>query len=121
MADHDHDEAQMERARWRGMRNPFLRSMADVDHWAQANGGEPAVRRALADGLFSACSVIVKSWIELEERKRVVALDVAALEASQQSARSAERAARYAMWSAVISAAVGVVAAGTFLYTFVIR
>jgi len=25
------------------------------------------------------------------------------------------------MWSAVISAAVGVVAAGTFLYTFVIR
>lgn len=121
MEDRDPDEAQMEHARWHNVRNPFLRSLADVEHWAMANGGEMAVRRALADGLFAACSVIVQRWLDLEERKRVVALDAAALDAAQQSARYAERAARYAMWSAAISAAVGLVAAGTFVYTFVIR
>lgn len=90
---------------------PILPSLADVATWAEHNGGELGVRVALAENRFEADRAVVERWLELEERKRVLAHEEAALSASQRSAEAAERAARWAMWSAIVSALTAIAAA----------
>jgi hypothetical protein len=93
---------------------PILRTIEAVGDWAEHNGGELAVRVALAEGQFSYYAAIVQKWLELEERKRLMAHDQATLIADQRAAQASERAARWAMWSALISAAAGVISAATY-------
>lgn len=111
----------MEEGYYSGNFKVDMASIAEVDAWARYNGGELAVRVALAEGKLSKSREVVTNWIALQERQRMDQHAQATLLAAERSALAAERAARWAMWSALISAAVGVVAAGTFFYTFVIR
>jgi hypothetical protein len=97
--------------------SPTFTTFADVEIWAAANGGELGVRVALAEGLFSAPGrppQLVEKWIAIEERKRSDAHAAASLQADQSAAQAAMRSARYAMWSAAISAAAGLVSAASY-------
>lgn len=90
------------------------RTMEDVSAWADENGGELAVRNALANGEFSLASRIVELWLKEVERQRADSHAMASLQADHQAAQAAERAARWSMWSALVSAAVGIVSAAAY-------
>lgn len=90
------------------------RTMEDVSDWADKHGGELAVRNALANGEFSLYSGTVEKWLSEVERRRADSHAVASLQADQRSALAAERAARWSMWSALVSAAVGLGSAAAY-------
>lgn len=96
-----------------------LYTLEDVDAWATANGGELVVRSALAEEAIShPVSVrVARAWLALLEhqRREFRAQDDQA--AQRRSVVAAERAARYAMWSAAISAATGIVSAFAYYVT----
>lgn len=109
---------------------PAFKTFAEVQEWVDQNGGGPAgelaLRNALAQSTGAPLPVIVlmESWIARLEQERAGAHESAMLEvntrsalAAEKSASSSERAARYAMWSAAISAAVGIISAATYWLT----
>lgn len=100
----------------------MFRSLDSVDRWVERHG-VAALRRALAEGTvaYPISSGVAKEWLALHDLEQASQHQAEQLAVDRRAAQAAERAARYAMWSALISAAVGVVAAGTFFYTFVIR
>ncbi|WP_299795509.1 hypothetical protein [Ramlibacter sp.] len=94
-----------------------LQSVEAVGTWAKYNGGELRVRTGLANGEFVYNSQVAEKWLELQERKRTDAYAEASLETARRAAVASERAARYAMWGALISAASGIVFAATYFIT----
>lgn len=71
-------------------------------------GGELALRLAIARGDFTEGGArVAQAWVDEQERLRVHAGTAA-------SVAAAEKAARWAMWSSLISAATGIVAAATY-------
>src|SRR4051812_41519298 len=77
---------------------------AQVQTWADRNGGEAAVRTQLAQGFFHDWEPAVHAWLAEQERQRADQHALEALEAAQRAAFASERAAQFAMWSAAISA-----------------
>lgn len=103
-----------------------FRFMSEVEQWVDEHGGgaegELALRNAIAQvGPNTPHSGLVYEWLEQQERKRSDAhvaasleIDRRAAQAAERAANASERAARYAMWSAVISASVGIVSAAAY-------
>lgn len=88
-------------------------TLDEVEQWAAINGGELAVRNALATEKIShpTCVQVAEAWLTACERQRAQEHASASLETSRRSAMASERAARWAMWSAVISAATAIASA----------
>lgn len=105
--------------------SPF-RDMSEVHQWVNDHGGgaegELALRNAVAQvGPNAPVAGLVYEWLEQQERKRSdvhvaasLEIDRRAAQAAERSAIASERAARYAMWSALISATVGIVSAAAY-------
>jgi hypothetical protein len=105
---------------------PRFRDMSEVHQWVTDHGGgaegELALRDAIAQvGPSAPVASLVYEWLEQQERKRSDAhvaasleIDRRAAQAAERSASVSERAARYAMWSAAISASVGIVSAAAY-------
>jgi hypothetical protein len=104
-----------------------IKSVDDAQAWVDENGGgeagELALRNALAGlGKHQHYSInMALEWLARQEQARASAYENAILAAAQRSTMAAERsafaserAARYAMWTAAISAAVGIVSAAAY-------
>lgn len=88
----------------------------DVAVWAESNGGELGVRNDLAAGVISQNehARLAKAWLAHLERERADAQTRESMEIGRRAAVASERAARYAMWSAAISAAVGILSGAAY-------
>lgn len=107
-----------------------FKARSDVQAWVDAHGGgetgEGALREAMARAGSShpPSSLMAEEWLHQQDRARYLREAAEAQEnarravaAAERSAAASERAARYAMWSAVISAAVGIVSAAAYWLT----
>lgn len=96
-----------------------LRSVDDVITWAQANGGESAVRVALADRRIRAePSVrVAEAWLAMQQGARADQHDGESLEVSRQALAVARQSARYALYAALVATAAAIVSAAAYWST----
>lgn len=95
-----------------------FKSVEEVQQWVDEHGGaeagEGSLRNAAAkaSGGYPRVLALVHEWLDRQDRMRADARAAQALELERQAVRAAERsavaserAARYAMWSALVSLA----------------
>jgi hypothetical protein len=104
-----------------------FKDVTEVQQWVDDHGGGEAGERALRNAAAAAPGGpavplgIINEWLAQKDREREdtrahtgLEIDRRSAQAAERAAFAAERAARYAMWSAGISAAVGIVTAAAY-------
>ena len=110
MLDSDSTEAKFAKLNEQVLRNLVKwRDFAEIEAWAEANGGEPAVRRLLASRKQLTSSdkdsvAVGNAWIASIDSQR-----------ADRSTGAAERSATWAGWAIVISIAALLVATLAYL------
>jgi hypothetical protein len=96
-----------------------IRSVSEVQAFADARGGEEAVRQAQRDGIFGQpgfmADEVVDRWLREADRRRQDALVMGQLQVAARAAAAAEQSARWALFSAVISLTSTIVAVAAYL------
>lgn len=107
-----------------------FKSVEEVQQWVDEHGGGEAGEVALRDAAAKASGgyprilSLINEWLDRQDRTRADAkaaesleLERQAVRAAQRSALASERAARYAMWSALVSLAAAIVSAAAYWLT----
>ena len=97
----------------------YFKSIAQAGEWAAENGGELALRNAIAAAKVDNGPSLnfAQAWLLEQERLRAEEHAVASLDVARESAQASSRAAKWAMWSALISLAATIVSAATYWFT----
>lgn len=96
-----------------------LRSIDDVVAWAEDNGGDAAVRVALADRrIRSEASVrVAEAWLAIQQDARADHHDDQSLDVSRQALALARQSARYSLYAVLVATAAAIVSAATYWLT----
>ncbi len=94
-------------------------ALEEVQEWVDKHGVDE-LRRAIAQKRVAVGDPLdfARNWLRLHDARNAEEKAAQATQLSHRATAAAERAARFAMWSAIVSAVATVVAAISFVYTF---